>query len=89
MKALALVRESAIGQVLGMEVRMLQTKDDQMTSDAKHWCHRLLGGRFGEMLAHPIYLLQSVLGNSITVARVLPENLLALRRFIMKGRTAF
>jgi len=72
-KALALIEESAIGQVLGMEVTMLQPKDDPMTSNAKHWCHRLPGGRFGEMLAHPIYLLQSVLGNSMDLVRVLAE----------------
>jgi predicted dehydrogenase len=73
MKALTLIRESAIGQVLAMEVRMLQTKDDPMAADVKHWCHRLPGGRFGEMLAHPVYLLQSVLGNSMDLVRVLPE----------------
>jgi len=73
MQALALVRESAIGQVLGMEVRMLHTNEDPMASDEKHWCHRLPGGRFGEMLAHPVYLVQSVLGDTLGVVNVLSE----------------
>jgi predicted dehydrogenase len=73
MKALRLVENSAAGQVLGVEVRMLHTKDDQMASDEKHWCHKMPGGRFGEMLAHPIYLLQSMLGNNLEVEKILTD----------------
>jgi len=73
MKALALVRKLAIGQVLGMEVKLFLTKDDPMASNEKHWCHKLPGGRFGEMLAHPVYLLQSVLGERLDVVKVLAE----------------
>lgn len=73
MKAIDLVRHAAIGEVLGMEVRMLQTKDDAMASNPKHWCHKLPGGRFGEMLAHPVYLLQSILGNNLETVKVLAD----------------
>lgn len=73
MKALDLVKQAAIGEVLGMEVRMLQTKDDAMAANQKHWCHRLPGGRFGEMLAHPVYLLQAILGNTLETVNVLAQ----------------
>jgi predicted dehydrogenase len=73
LQALALVRKSGIGQVIGMEVRMLHTTDDPMASNEKHWCHKLPGGRFGEMLAHPVYLLQAVLGDNLDVINVLAQ----------------
>jgi len=73
LKALSLVRSGGIGDVLGMRVEFLNPKDDPMTSDRNHWCHKNFGGRFGEMLAHPVYLLQSILGNNLTVANVIAE----------------
>jgi predicted dehydrogenase len=72
-KAMDLVRQAAIGEVLGMEVRMLQTKDDAMAVNQKHWCHKIPGGRFGEMLAHPVYLLQAILGDTLESATVLAQ----------------
>jgi predicted dehydrogenase len=44
-----------------------------MTSDPKHWCHKLLGGRFGENLPHPVYALQSILGDDLQVGEVFPS----------------
>jgi predicted dehydrogenase len=73
LRALALVKEGDIGEVLGMEVKMLDPQDDPMTADPNHWAHKLPGGRFGEMLSHPIYLVQSVLGNNLIVENVTPN----------------
>jgi predicted dehydrogenase len=70
MKALSLVRKKVLGEVLAMRTVFLQRKDDYMASNESHWCHKLPGGRFGEMLSHPIYLLQSVLGNDLKVDRI-------------------
>jgi predicted dehydrogenase len=46
-----------------MDIKILHTCNEPMLSNGNHWCHRLPGGRFGEVLAHPIYLLQAVLGD--------------------------
>jgi predicted dehydrogenase len=34
-----------------------------MAANEHHWCHKLPGGRFSEMLAHPIYLMKHFLGD--------------------------
>jgi predicted dehydrogenase len=73
LRALALIRNGVIGEVLGMDIKMLQANDDPMAADENHWSHRLLGGRFGEMLSHPVYLVQSILGNDLIVDRVIVE----------------
>jgi len=48
--------------ILSVDIRMLSTPDDEMISDKNHWVHSLPGGRFGECLIHPVYLLQNLLG---------------------------
>jgi predicted dehydrogenase len=48
--------------VLGVDIRMLHTPQDEMISDRNHWVHSLPGGRFGECLIHPIYLLHNLIG---------------------------
>jgi predicted dehydrogenase len=48
--------------VLGVEIRMLHTPQDEMISDKNHWVHLLPGGRFGECLIHPVYLLHNLIG---------------------------
>ena len=73
MKAMDLVRQGTIGEVLGVEVRMLQTKENSMAANQKHWSHKIPGGRFGEMLAHPVYLLQTILGNNLETVNVLTD----------------
>jgi len=62
-KTLQYLNRRELGDVIGMEIDLLHTKDDQMTADPRHWCHRMEAGRFGEMLPHPIYLILAVLGD--------------------------
>jgi predicted dehydrogenase len=57
------VKAGEIGQVVGMDVGVLHSPDETMAVDKNHWCHKLPGGRFGENLPHPIYLLQAFLGD--------------------------
>ncbi|MCW4022195.1 MAG: Gfo/Idh/MocA family oxidoreductase [Candidatus Bathyarchaeota archaeon] len=57
------VKAGEIGQVIGMDVSVLHSPDEIMAGDKNHWCHKLPGGRFGENLPHPVYLLQEFLGN--------------------------
>lgn len=67
LQSLSLIRKREIGDILQVEIKYLHTGKDHMTSDPKHWCHKLLGGRFGENLPHPVYTLQSILGDNLQV----------------------
>ncbi len=48
--------------ILRIDIQMLHTKHDIMISDRSHWVHSLQGGRFGECLIHPVYLLRNMIG---------------------------
>jgi UDP-N-acetylglucosamine 3-dehydrogenase len=60
--AMKLVKAGKIGRVTGMDVEVLHSSNEVMAADKNHWSHKLAGGRFGENLPHPIYLLQAFLG---------------------------
>jgi len=68
------VKAGEIGQVIGMDVTILHSPDEIMAGDKNHWCHKLAGGRFGENLPHPIYLLQAFLGK-LEIKSVLTDKL--------------
>ena len=72
--AMKRVKAGDIGEVIGMDVGVLHSPDEIMAADKNHWCHKLAGGRFGENLPHPIYLLQAFLGK-LEVKSVLTEKL--------------
>jgi predicted dehydrogenase len=62
LKARSIINRGDIGEVIGAHIGILHTKDEPMASNKDHWSHQLPGGRFSEMLIHPIYLLRSFLG---------------------------
>lgn len=67
----SLIREQRIGEILKVDVKMVQNaRLDPMASDPNHWSHKLFGGRFGEMLPHPVYILQSFLGEKLYTKKV-------------------
>ena len=66
----AIVEKGLLGEIISIEVEALNTKEDAMAANQNHWCHKLPGGRFSEMLAHPIYLTSHFLGNEIEVCDV-------------------
>jgi len=72
--AMKRVNAGDIGDIVGMDVGVLHSNDEIMAADKNHWCHKLSGGRFGENLPHPIYLLQAFLGK-LEIKFVLPEKL--------------
>ncbi|PVX24725.1 MAG: hypothetical protein CW691_06700 [Candidatus Bathyarchaeum sp.] len=72
--AMKKVKAGEIGQVVGMDVTVLHSPDEIMAGDKNHWCHKLAGGRFGENLPHPIYLLQAFLGK-LDIKSVLTDKL--------------
>jgi len=56
------VKKGYLGELYNVEIEALSTKEDSMAANERHWCHSLPGGRFSEMLAHPIYLARHFLG---------------------------
>lgn len=68
--ALPMMRKELLGEILAVDIKCLHTRNDTMAADESHWCHKLPGGRFGEMLPHPVYVLQSILGDDLRVTWV-------------------
>jgi predicted dehydrogenase len=62
LRADELVRKDVLGEILSLDVAAISTNHDSMAANKDHWCHRFPGGRFSEMLAHPIYLTRHFLG---------------------------
>jgi predicted dehydrogenase len=69
--ALDLLKAGTLGEFMGMDITLLHTPDDPMAADKHHWCHTIPGGRFGEMLPHPVYLLQAFIGEQIRIDSVI------------------
>ena len=61
LEASSLAKKGRLGEVISVGVEALSTKDDSMAANKQHWCHVLPGGRFSEMLAHPISLMKHFL----------------------------
>jgi predicted dehydrogenase len=57
-------------EILSVDVRMLHTSADEMISNRDHWVHTLPGGRFGENLIHPVYLLRNLMGRQLNLRDV-------------------
>lgn len=77
LKIRSILRGGGIGNIWGAQIKVLSTNIDSMITNKDHWCHKLPGGRFGEMLAHPIYLLRDFLGpikvENLSVAKMGPH----------------
>ncbi len=63
--AKALVEKGALGEIMSIEVEALAPPSDSMAANERHWSHTLTGGRFSEMLVHPIYLVRHFIGRDI------------------------
>jgi predicted dehydrogenase len=61
LEAKSLITRREIGDILGMDVSYLKRRDDEWVINKDHWSHKLPGGIFGEILAHPIYLELAIL----------------------------
>jgi predicted dehydrogenase len=59
MRAKELVESGAVGRLLNVSVGTFERRDAGMVMAEDHWCHKLHGGIFYEILPHPIYLLQA------------------------------
>ena len=69
LKARNIISRGDIGEIISAHIGVLHTKDEPMTINRDHWSHQLPGGRFSEMMIHPIYLLRCFLGD-VEVANV-------------------
>lgn len=63
LQADSVMKNGKLGEIFHIEIEALNTKYDSMAANERHWCHKLPGGRFSEMLAHPIYLMRHFLGD--------------------------
>jgi len=63
MKARSIISQGGIGDVTGLDIRFSMAGRNGALADKNHWCHRLPGGVFGEILPHPIYLSRAFLGH--------------------------
>ncbi len=61
-RAHSIVEKGDVGDIASVEVEAFST-GKLMASNEKHWVHALPGGRMGEILPHPIYLIQEFIGN--------------------------
>jgi predicted dehydrogenase len=57
-KALSVIYNGGIGNLLGAHISILEPPTDPMLANKNHWCHKLPAGILTETLPHPLYLLQ-------------------------------
>jgi predicted dehydrogenase len=61
--ALKLVKDRYIGDVNHIHVaRMINGNHDRFVADDNSWCHKLPGGRWEELIAHPLYKAYQFMG---------------------------
>lgn len=63
-RTLSAIRGGVLGRVVSVEVQALAPPEDPMFGNRDHWCHSIPGGAFGEMLAHPIYIVRGIVGEA-------------------------
>jgi len=68
MRARSMVGEKVIGDLVGISITDSIPRDNDMLLNREHWCHKLPGGIFGEMLSHPLYLATAFLGRLEPIA---------------------
>ncbi|HTY45075.1 MAG TPA: Gfo/Idh/MocA family oxidoreductase [Patescibacteria group bacterium] len=68
-KALSLVASGQIGRILYVDIKILE-KPTGPLSNPDHYCHRMRGGRIGDLVEHPVYLIIKLLGKVGSVKAV-------------------
>ena len=61
-KAKSILGKGAIGDLLRINIINSIPKSNYLMQNREHWCHKLPGGIFGEILPHPLYLATGFLG---------------------------
>lgn len=63
LKAKSMIDKGEVGEIIAVDVGTYVRRNNYMCVNSEHWCHKLPGGIFFEILPHPIYLLQMYLNN--------------------------
>lgn len=61
-RARSIIEKGIIGDLIGIIITDYIPGNSCLTQNREHWCHKLPGGIFGEMLPHPLYLAIAFLG---------------------------
>jgi len=67
-KAKSVIERGELGDITGMDVKFLDRFDSTSFWEKGHWCHSMPGGRFGENIIHPLYLIDKFMNISDVVA---------------------
>jgi predicted dehydrogenase len=62
-QAKALINKGEIGELIAVQITQTEHNQSPLVTAPKHWCHKLPGGIFGEMLPHPLYLAVNLMGD--------------------------
>lgn len=62
LKTQEILDRDKIGEINYAHISILHPKEEPMTANRDHCSHKLPGGRFSEMMFHPIYLLRRFIG---------------------------
>ncbi len=60
-RAKSMIEKGVIGDLIGVSITQSLPRECDLTLNKGHWCHKLPGGIFGEMLPHSIYLATAFL----------------------------
>lgn len=63
-----LIKQNKLGEIVGMDIKYFERGNEGWILNKDHWSHKIPGGMFGEMLAHPIYLQRDFIGDLNIVA---------------------
>lgn len=63
LKAKKLVDSGVLGDIIHVETRTSESVNSRFCTDKNHWCHKLPGGIFREIMPHPVYVAQFFLGD--------------------------
>lgn len=61
-RLLSFIRRGKIGRFIGAEIGFVSDGSDWISQNKNHWCHSMLGGRFGEGMPHVVYLALALAG---------------------------
>lgn len=74
-EATSIVERGSLGDLFNVEIEVLNTRTEPMAANEHHWSHKFPGGRFSELLAHPIYIIRHFLQSEITDFNVVASKL--------------
>lgn len=56
LKTRSMISRGELGRITGVDYLLQMGRNHPLVTNRNHWCHKLPGGIFGEVLPHPIYI---------------------------------